>query len=59
MLRFDDVLYLSAFSASAEGHKSGMYKLTAAANGVLHTGFLRQFRRCVAAGPAGVREPRQ
>lgn len=43
MLRFDDVLYLSAFSASAEGHKSGMYKLTAAANGVLHTGFLRQF----------------
>lgn len=43
MLRFDDVLYLSAFSTSAEGHKSGMYKLTAAANGVLHCGFLRQF----------------
>jgi transcriptional regulator with XRE-family HTH domain len=43
MLRFDDVLYLSAFGLSAEGHRSGMYKFTAAANGVLHGGFLRQF----------------
>lgn len=43
MLVFDGVLYLSAFGASAEGHRSGMYKLTAAADGVLHAGFLRQF----------------
>jgi hypothetical protein len=43
MLRFDDTLYLSAFGASSEGHRSGMYKLTAATNGVLHAGFLRQF----------------
>jgi hypothetical protein len=43
ILRFDDVLYLSAFGASAEGHRSGMYKFTAATNGVLHAGFLRQY----------------
>jgi transcriptional regulator with XRE-family HTH domain len=43
MLVFDGVLYLSAFSASSEGHRSGMYKLTAARDGVLHAGFLRQF----------------
>jgi transcriptional regulator with XRE-family HTH domain len=43
MLRFDDTLYLSAFGASSEGHRSGMYKLTAATNGVLHAGFLRQY----------------
>lgn len=43
MLRFDDTLYLSAFGASSEGHRSGMYKFTAAANGVLHAGFLRQY----------------
>lgn len=56
MLRFDDTLYLSAFGASSEGHRSGMYKLTAAANGVLHAGFLRQYddawrrARCLEAG---------
>lgn len=43
MVRFDDTLYLSAFGASSEGHRSGMYKLTAATNGVLHAGFLRQY----------------
>jgi hypothetical protein len=42
MLTFDGVLYLSAFAASSEGHRSGMYKFTAA-DGVLHAGFLRQF----------------
>jgi hypothetical protein len=43
MIRFDGTLYLSAFSAWSEGHRSGMYKLTAAANGVLHAGFIRHF----------------
>lgn len=43
LLAFDGTLYLSAFGASSEGHRSGMYKLTAAADGVLHAGFLRQF----------------
>lgn len=43
MLRFDDTLYLSAFGVSAEGHRSGMYKLAAGINGVLHAGFLRQY----------------
>jgi transcriptional regulator with XRE-family HTH domain len=43
MLAFDGTLYLSAFGVSAEGHRSGMYKLTAAGDGVLHAGFLRQF----------------
>jgi hypothetical protein len=45
MLVFDQTLYLSAFSAAAEGHHSGMCKLTAATNGVLHAGFLRQFEQ--------------
>jgi hypothetical protein len=43
MLAFDGILYLSAFAAASEGHRSGMYKLTAAADGVLHAGFLRHF----------------
>lgn len=43
MLVFDGTLYLSAFAPSSEGHRSGMYKLTAADDGVLHAGFLRQF----------------
>lgn len=43
MLRFDDTLYLSAFGVSAEGHRSGIYKLVAGINGVLHAGFLRQY----------------
>jgi hypothetical protein len=43
MIGFDGVLYVSAFSASSEGHRSGMYKFTAANGGVLHTGFRRQF----------------
>jgi len=43
MLRFDDTLYLSAFGTLSAGHRSGMYKLTAATNGVLHAGFLRQY----------------
>jgi hypothetical protein len=43
MLRFDDTLYLSAFGVSSEGHRSGMYKLVAGINGVLHAGFLRQY----------------
>ena len=43
MIRLDDTLYLSAFGAWAEGHRSGIYRLTAAANGVLHAGFTRQY----------------
>jgi hypothetical protein len=43
VIRFDDTLYLSAFRDWSEGHRSGMYKLTAAANGVLHGGFVRHF----------------
>jgi hypothetical protein len=42
-IRLDDILYLSAFGTWSEGHRSGMYKLTAAANGVLHAGFVRHF----------------
>jgi len=33
MLVFDGTLYLSASASSAEGHRSGMYKLTAAGDG--------------------------
>ncbi len=43
MIRLDDTVYLSAFGNWSEGHKSGMYKFTAAENGVLHGGFIRQF----------------
>lgn len=43
IIRADSVLYLSSFSNWAEGHRSGVYKLTAAANGVLHAGFARHF----------------
>ncbi|WP_433179029.1 helix-turn-helix domain-containing protein [Actinoallomurus sp. CA-150999] len=43
MLGFDGTLYVSAFGTSREGHRSGMYKLTAASGGVLHAGFRRQF----------------
>ncbi|MGH3401047.1 MAG: hypothetical protein ACRDRJ_00765 [Streptosporangiaceae bacterium] len=43
IVRLDDILYLSAFGEWSEGHRSGMYKLTAAANGVLHAGFVRHF----------------
>lgn len=43
IIRLDDILYLSAFGQWSEGHPSGMYKLTAAANGVLHAGFVRHF----------------
>lgn len=43
LMTFDTVMYLSAFAASAEGHRSAMYKLTAAADGVLHAGMSRQF----------------
>ena len=51
MLGFDQVLYLSAFTPAAEGHRSGMYKLAAAGDGVLHAGFCRELRvRVVEAG---------
>jgi transcriptional regulator with XRE-family HTH domain len=43
LMAFDSVMYLSAFSASAEGHRSAMYRLTAATDGVLHAGMSRQF----------------
>lgn len=43
ILGFDQTLYLSAFGATSEGHRSGLYKLTAAAEGVLHAGFRRYF----------------
>jgi hypothetical protein len=43
MIGFDGALYVSTFGAASEGHRSGMYKLTAATGGVLHAGFRRQF----------------
>jgi transcriptional regulator with XRE-family HTH domain len=43
IIRLDDTLFLSAFGSWSEGHRSGMYKFTAADNGVLHAGFLRYF----------------
>ncbi|XVQ11205.1 hypothetical protein ACQP1W_01130 [Spirillospora sp. CA-255316] len=43
MLSFDGTLYLSAFAAAHEGHRSGVYKLTAAADGVLHAAFRRHY----------------
>jgi transcriptional regulator with XRE-family HTH domain len=43
MLAFDGTLFLSAFTPRAEGARSGMYKLTAASDGVLHAGMTRQF----------------
>jgi len=43
MLAFDGTLYLSAFTPKAEGARSGMYKLAAASDGVLHAGMTRQF----------------
>jgi hypothetical protein len=43
LLAFDSVMFLSAFSSSTEGHRSAMYKLTAATDGVLHAGMTRQF----------------
>ncbi|MEW2354969.1 helix-turn-helix transcriptional regulator [Spirillospora sp. NPDC029432] len=43
MASFDETLYLSAFGAAHEGHRSGVYKLTAAADGMLHAGFRRYY----------------
>ncbi|MFI0357928.1 hypothetical protein [Actinomadura sp. 9N407] len=43
MVAFDETLYLSAFGAAQEGHRSGVYKLTAAADGMLHAGFRRYY----------------
>lgn len=43
MLVFDGTLFLSAFTPKAEGARSGMYRLTAASDGVLHAGMTRQF----------------
>ena len=43
IIGLEGTLYLSAFGKWSEGHRSGMYKLTAAANGVLHAGPLRHF----------------
>jgi hypothetical protein len=43
MISFDETLYLSAFGAAHEGHRSGVYKLTAAADGMLHSGFRRHY----------------
>jgi hypothetical protein len=43
MLAFDGTLFLSAFTPNAEGARSGMYKLAAAGDGVLHAGMSRQF----------------
>ncbi|GAB3669157.1 hypothetical protein GCM10027589_36250 [Actinocorallia lasiicapitis] len=43
MMSFDATMYLGSFGPHAEGHRSTIYKLTAAADGVLHTGHLRQF----------------
>ena len=43
MLTFDETMFLSAFTPKAERARSGMYKLTAASDGVLHAGMTRQF----------------
>jgi transcriptional regulator with XRE-family HTH domain len=43
IIRLDSTLFLSAFGRWSEGHRSGMYKLSAAVNGVLHAGFVRHF----------------
>ena len=43
ILSFDDSLYLGTFGPYSEGHRSSIYRLTAAADGVLHGGFLRYF----------------
>ena len=43
MLIFDGTLFLSAFTPKAEGARSGMYRLSAASDGVLHAGMTRQF----------------
>jgi transcriptional regulator with XRE-family HTH domain len=43
MLAYDETLHLSAFTPKAEGARSGMYKLTAVSDGVLHAGMTRQF----------------
>lgn len=43
MLTFDGTMFLSAFTPKAEGARSGMYKLTAETDGVLHAGMTRQF----------------
>ena len=54
MLAFDSTLFLSAFTPRAEGARSGMYRLTAVSDSVLHAGMTRQFEdmwRC--ARPAG------
>jgi transcriptional regulator with XRE-family HTH domain len=42
-IRLDDVLYLSMFHPSSEGHQSSVYKLVAAQYNLLWTGFERQF----------------
>jgi hypothetical protein len=43
MISLDRTLYLSAFGANREGHRSDVYKLGAASEGVLHRGFVRHF----------------
>jgi transcriptional regulator with XRE-family HTH domain len=43
ILAFDGTLFLSGFTPKAEGARSGMYKLTAASDGVLHAGMTRLF----------------
>ncbi len=43
ILAFDGTMFLSAFTPRAEGARSGMYRLTAVSDGVLHAGMTRQF----------------
>ncbi|ROO84182.1 hypothetical protein EDD29_1700 [Actinocorallia herbida] len=41
ILSFDGSLCLGAFGPRTEGHRSGIYRPAAAADGVLHQGFRR------------------
>ncbi len=42
-MALDSTLYPSGFGGDREGHRSRVYKLGAAPEGVLHRGFVRQF----------------
>lgn len=43
LFRFDDVLYVSSFSAMWEGHESHTYKISSTTDGALYEGFRRTF----------------
>ncbi|WP_026923849.1 helix-turn-helix domain-containing protein [Glycomyces arizonensis] len=43
IIRLDNLIYLSMFNSTTEGHQSSIYRLTAAQYNMLHVGFTRQF----------------